>query len=50
MSSKENLEMQVLSCSVNNEGNAELLGIHINNLNHVNQLRKKPSMTTTCFN
>ena len=50
MSSKENLEMQVLSCSVNNEGNAELLGIHINNLNHVNQLCKKASMTTTCFN
>ena len=50
MSSKENLEMQVLSYSINHEGNAELVGIHINNLKHVNQLCKKASMTTTCFN
>ena len=47
MSSKENLDMQALSCSIKNEGNVKLVRIHINNnLNfdyHVNQLCKNAS-------
>ena len=47
MRSKENLEIQVWSCSIRNEDSANLLGIHINNvLNfnyHVNQLCQKAS-------
>ena len=44
---KENLEIQVLSCSIRNEDSVKILGIHVNNnLNfgyHVNQLSKKAS-------
>ena len=47
VSSKQNLEMEVLSCSIRNEDSVKLLQIHIsNNLNfdyHVNQLCKKAS-------
>ena len=47
VSSKENLEIQVSSCSIRNENSVKLLGIHINNnLNfdyYVNQLCKKAS-------
>ena len=47
MSTKKNLEIQVSSCSIRNEGTVKLLGIHLNNdLNfdyHVNQLFKKAS-------
>ena len=46
-SSKENLEIQVSSCSIRNEDIVKLLGIHINNnLNfdyHINQICKKTS-------
>ena len=45
VSAKENLEIQVSSCSTKNEDSVKLLGIHNNNnLNfdcHVNQLCKK---------
>ena len=45
VSSKQNLEIQVSSCSIRNEDSVKLLGIHINNNwsfdFHVNQLRNK---------
>ena len=45
VSTKENLEIQISSCSIRNEGNVKLLGIRFNNnLNfgyRVNQLCKK---------
>ena len=45
VSSKENLEIQVSSCSIRNEDSVKLLGIHFNNNwsfdYHVNQLCKK---------
>ena len=31
MTSQKNLEMQVLSSSIKNEGNVKLVGVHINN-------------------
>ena len=47
VSTKKNLEIQVSSCSIRNEGSVKFLGIHLNNdLNfgcHVNQLCKKAS-------
>ena len=47
MSSDENLEIQVASCSMRDEDSVKLLGIHIkDNLNfdyHVNQICKKES-------
>ena len=53
VSTKKNLEIQVSSCSIRNEDNAKLLGIHFNNnLNfdyHVNQLCKKASKKLHAF-
>ena len=47
VSTKKNLEIHVSSCSIRNEDNVKLLGIHFNNnLNfnyHVNKLCKKAS-------
>ena len=53
VSSKENLEIQVSSCSIRSEDSVKLLGTHIkNNLNfdyHVNQLCKKASKKLHAF-
>ena len=55
VSPKENLEIQVSSCSIRNEDSVKLLGIQINNnlnfdyyVSYVNQLCKKASKTP-CF-
>ena len=43
VSSKENLEIQVSSCSIRNKNSVKLFGIHILSKYHLSQLCKKAS-------